>query len=157
MFGFFHRLKLQNSFPPAVTTHSLCHKITSGGEILQTSRWMEETVANWQAIMKRQKGFPRFLYFLLCKICKCVASKHVSKQKPDVLESRKPPTELSNKLSSAPGHPIWCCCLTVMVNWPLHSFRLNISILCEGILCFIAMIFFCLASCASTRKNRCPG
>lgn len=102
---------------------------------------------------KGRRGFPRPLYFLLCEICKCVASKHISKQSPDVLKSSKPPTELSRKLSSMPGHPIWCCCLPAMVSWPLHSFRLNITILCEGILYFIVLVFFCLVSRASTRKN----
>lgn len=56
-----------------------------------------------------------------------------------------------------PDHPIWCCCLTAVLNRSLHSFRLNITILCEGIPYFIVLVFFWVVSRACTRKNRCPG
>lgn len=124
-----------------------CKHLHVWKELLQTTKlW-------W----KWRKGFPRFLLFSSLGICKCVASKHISKQESDVLKSSKPPTELSSKLSYTPCHPIWCCCLIAVENWPLHSFRLNITILCEGFLYLILLEFFCLVLCASTRKNRCPG
>lgn len=154
MFGFFHMLKLQNIssrynnsqplLPKLLVEEKFCKHPGGWKELLQTAK------LQW----KWRKGFSRFLRLLPCEIRKCVASKHLSKQKPDVLESSKPPTELSSKLSSMPGHPIWCCCLTAVVDWPLHSCRLNITILCEVILYFIVLVFFLFSvGCFHSKKQ----
>lgn len=156
VFSYAKAAKLPPSFPAAVTTHSLCYRnykwrrnfanIQMGGRKYCKLLSYNE---------KGEKVFPGSFIFFLREICKRVASKPISKQTPDVLKSSKPPTELSCELSSTPGHPIWCCCRAAMVNWLLHSFGLNITILLSGaILCFIALGFFCLVSRASTGKNQ---
>lgn len=95
----------------------------------------------------------RFLLssFNICKICRCIGSKHISKQKADVLVSSKPHAKsyLSGKVSSVPGHPPWCCCLTVRVNSPFNSFRMKIAVLC-GVVLYFAFLFL---SYSSTRKK----